>query len=123
VITQTPVEAAAGPTGIAAKIKAFIDAAKVAAADGISVSEFTELALSLLRIAIEAADSIPSDGPSKKAWVVEAVGMLFDAVADNMIPLAAWPFWVLFRSSVRAVVLAAAGGAVEIILPMIRSKK
>lgn len=122
-ITQAPVEAASGPSGIATKVKAFIEAAKVAAADGLTVAEFTELTLALLRIAIEAADSIPSDGPAKKAWVVDAVGLLFDAVADKMIPAAAWPVWLLLRPSARGIVLAAAGGAVEIILPMIRSKK
>lgn len=122
-ITQSPIEASAGPSGIAAKVKAFVDAAKVAAADGLTVAEFTELTLALLRIAVSAADSIPSDGPAKKAWVVEAVGLLFDAVADKMIPAVAWPVWFVFRSSARGIVLAAAGGAVEIILPMIRSKK
>lgn len=122
-ITQTPVEAAAGPASIAAKIKAFVDAARTAAAGGISVSEFTELLLSLLKIAVELAESIPADGAAKKAWVVEAVGMLFDAVADKMIPAAVWPLWIVLRSSIRGIVLAAAGGAVEVILPMIRSKK
>jgi len=122
-ITQAPVEAAAGPASIAAKIKAFVDAAKAAAADGLSVSEFTELLLALLKVAVELAESIPADGAAKKAWVIEAVGMLFDAVADKMVPAVAWPLWIVFRSPVRAIVLAAAGGAVEIILPMIRSAK
>lgn len=122
-ITQAPVEAASGPASIAAKIKAFVDAAKVAAADGLSVSEFTELLLSLLKVAVELAESIPADGAAKKAWVIEAVGMLFDAVADKVVPAAAWPLWIVLRSPVRAIVLAAAGGAVEIILPMIRSAK
>lgn len=122
-ITQAPVEAAAGPSGIASKIKSFIESSTVAAADGLTVAEFTQLTLALLRIAVEAADSIPSDGPAKKVWVVDAVGMLFDAVADKMIPAVAWPVWFVIRASVRGIVLAAAGGAVEILLPMIRSKK
>jgi hypothetical protein len=122
-IADKPIAAAAGPADIATKVSEFIAAAKAASANGLTVAEFAELTLALLKIAVAAADSIPVDGAARKSWVVDAVGLLFDAVADKMVPVVAWPLWIVFRSSVRSLVLAAAGGAVEAILPLVRSVK
>ena len=60
-------------------------------------------------------------GVERKAIVLEAVAALFDAVADRCVPLVLWPIWGLIRTPVRALVLALASGAVEAILPLVRS--
>lgn len=120
-IAEQPLAAAASVSQVLEKIRAFVATAQAVAADGLTIGEFAELAVALLRVTIEAVESIPIDGPAKKAWVLEGIAMLFDAVADKAIPLALYPLWVLVRQPVRSLVLAVAGGAVESILPLIRA--
>lgn len=104
------------------KFKAFLVAAKDAAKDGLTWVEFGELLLAVIRISIATLDSVVTmTGPQKKALVLEAVAALFDTLADKAVPPVAWPVWVLARSSVRSLVLALASGAVEVVLPMVRS--
>jgi hypothetical protein len=119
-IHEAPVFASSGLPGVAEKVRSFILAAQEAAAGGISVAEFGELAVALMRVVIAAAESIPADGARKKAWVVEAVGLLFDAVADEAVPTLAYPVWLVVRPTVRTLVLMAAAGAVESLLPLVR---
>lgn len=121
-VSEAPLAAAESVSQVLEKIRAFVASAKLASKDGLSIGEFAELSVSLLKTAMAAVDSIPIDGPSKKVWVLEAVGMLFDAVADKAIPIPVYPFWVLMRPAIRSLVLAVAGGAVEAILPLVRSK-
>ena len=120
-IAEQPLAAAASVSQVLEKIRAFVATAQSVAADGLTIGEFAELSVALLRVTIEAVESIPIDGPSKKAWVLEGIAMLFDAVADKAIPLALYPVWVLVRQPVRSLVLAVAGGAVESILPLVRA--
>ncbi len=61
-------------------------------------------------------------GEQKKALALEAVGDLFDAVADRAVPPIAWPVWIVARPAVRSLVLALASGAIEQLLPLVRSK-
>jgi hypothetical protein len=119
-ISSAPLIAASDMTTLAQKVKAFIVLARVKAADGLTVAEFGELLVAMLRVAMDAAESIPADGEAKKAWVLEAVGLLFDDLADQCVPLLAWPVWVVIRPLVRQLVLAAAGGAIESLLPLVR---
>ena len=103
------------------KAKAFVLAAQSAAADGLTWREFGELMVALLRLLIEAIDAAPMmSGQEKKAFVLDAVGRLFDAVADRTVPLAAWPLWMLARPAIRSLVLALASGAIEQLLPLVR---
>lgn len=108
---------------IASKVSEFVASAKARAADGISVADFWQTTTDLLRLVVAALDSIPGDGAAKKEYALTAVALLFDAVADKMIPLAAYPLWIVFRSSVRSLVLAAAAGAIESILPLVRTAR
>jgi len=108
-------------TDLAVQIKAYIDDAKSKAAGGITWVEFGELLVGLLRLAVRLADALNAPGSERKELVLEAAAALFDAVADKCVPLAAWPLWVLCRSSIRSLVLAIASGAVEVLLPMVRS--
>lgn len=120
-ISEAPIAAASTVAQVLDKIRAYVASCQSLAQDGITLGEFAEMTVGLLRVTMAAVDSIPIDGPSKKAWVLEAVAMLFDAVADKVVPVVAWPIWVLVRPAVRSLVLAAAGGAVEAILPLVRS--
>lgn len=119
-ISSAPVQAAFDLPSLAEKVKAFVAIAKVKAADGITIAEAGELFVALLRVAIDAADSIPVDGAERKAFVINAVALLFDTVADKCVPVMAWPLWVLVKPAVRSLVLAAASGAIESLLPLVR---
>lgn len=117
---KAAVESSQAPAEVWGKVQAFIDSARQAAQDGLTLGEFAALATSLVSVAAEALESIPVEGSAKKAWVQDAVGLLFDAVADKVIPLYVYPLWLLVRSPVRSLVVAVAGGAVEAILPLLR---
>jgi hypothetical protein len=106
----------------AEKVKVFVASARVAAADGLTWIEFGELLVALLRVVITALDEVRNmTGPEKKQAAVDAAAMLFDAVADYAIPLAAVPIWIIVRPAVRSLVLALAAGAVEPLLQLVRS--
>lgn len=120
-ISEAPIAAAGNVAQVLDKIRAYVASAQSLASDGITLSEFSELAVGLLRVTMAAVESIPIDGPSKKAWVLEAIAMLFDSTADKLIPIVLWPAWIVFKPAVRSLVLAAAGGAVEAILPLLRA--
>jgi hypothetical protein len=102
------------------RIQAFVGAAMAAASGGLTVAEFSELSVSLLRIVISTADTLPADNADKKAWCVQAVADLFDAVAVLAVPKTFVPIWWAIRPAVRNLVLLAAGGAVEALLPLVR---
>lgn len=122
-VADSAITAANDAPGLAEKVKAYVQHAKELASDGLSVDDFAELATSLLRLVVTALDSIPADGDQKKIWAVAAVGSLFDAVADKCVPLYFVPFWVISRPTVRAIVLLAAGGVVQSLLPIVRAAK
>lgn len=114
--------AADASDGLLSRVAAFIDAATLAAVDGLTWSEFGELMLSLLRLVVSSLDLVASlTGPQKKALAVDAVARLFDAVADQAVPAAVYPLWLLVRSPVRAIVVALAAGAIEQLLPLVRA--
>lgn len=119
-ISSAPITVSRDIVNLADKVRAFLSAAKSAAADGITVAEFGELTVALLKTLMAAIDSLPEDGASKKAWCIEAVGLLFDAVADKAVPTIAWPIWLIVRPTVRQLVLLAASGAIESMLPLVR---
>lgn len=110
--------------GLLNKIVAFTETAKSAAADGLTWAEFGELMLGLLRLVVTFLDTVSTlSGSEKKAIALDAVAGLFDAVADKAVPAVAWPIWILARPAVRALVLAIAAGAIEQILPLVRSSR
>lgn len=119
-ISSAPVTATQDLPKVSDKIQAFVAKARERAADGLTVSEFAELTVALLRVVMAAVDSLPDDGDQKKKWVLNAVAMLFDALADKAVPAMAWPIWLVVRGSVRSLVLMAASGAIESLLPLIR---
>jgi hypothetical protein len=120
-IATAPLSAGSQFTDVMNAAKAYITTAKVVAADGLTWAEFGELLVGLLRLSVQLADLLNVPGDQKKAVVMEAAAALFDAVADKAVPTVLWPLWLVTRSSVRALVLALAAGAVEQILPMVRA--
>ena len=122
-VAESAITAANDAPGLAEKVKAYVQRAKELASDGLSVADFAELATSLLRLVVTALDSIPADGDQKKVWAVAAVATLFDAVADRCVPVYFVPFWVVSRPTFRAIVLLAAGGVVESLIPIVRASK
>jgi hypothetical protein len=121
-IAEAPVAAASSVAGMFDKVKAYIATAQSAAADGLTWAEFGELMVALVRLLVESLDAVSVlTGPQKKAMVLEAVGLLFDAVADQAVPAYLYPLWLLARPAVRQLVVALAAGAVEQILPLVRA--
>jgi hypothetical protein len=119
-ISSAPIAATTDLLSLADKVRAFVATARSAAAGGVTVSEFAELTVSLLKIAMAAADAIPVDGADRKVFVLNAVGLLFDNVADKAIPPLAWPVWLIVRPAARQLLLLVASGAIESLLPLVR---
>jgi hypothetical protein len=120
-ITTVPITEAVDQPGLLDKITTYIASAKVAAADGLTWSEFGELLLALLRLVVSALDSVATlSGREKKALALDAVARLFDAVADYAVPVTLYPIWLVARPAVRSLVLALAGGVIEQLLPLVR---
>ena len=119
-ISSAPIAATTDLLSLADKVRAFVATARSAAAGGLTISEFAELTVSLLKIAMSAADAIPVDGADRKVFVLNAVGLLFDSVADKAIPPLAWPVWLIVRPAARQLLLLVASGAIESLLPLVR---
>ena len=120
-IADAPVSAASRFTDVLAASRAYVLTARLAAADGITWAEFGELLTGLLRVLTQAAEVLTVPGEEKKAFVLDAAGTLFDAVADKCVSPWVWAFWLAVRPSVRSLVLAIAAGSIEQILPLVRS--
>jgi hypothetical protein len=121
-ISDLPVIVADDSDGLASKVEAYLEVAKQRASDGISLSEFSELTLSGLRVGIAAIDTLQVAGSEKKKIVVDIAGTIFDSLADLCIPAVARPVWWLVRPAARSLVLSLAAGAVESLLPLVRGK-
>jgi hypothetical protein len=110
------------PEQLQSAVTQFIANARLKAQGGLTVAEFGQLTVELLHLAVGGLDGVSTlDGPSKKAWAVACVGLLFDAVSSAAIPVAMWPVWLVVRPAVRTLVLSAAGGALEQILALTRA--
>jgi len=108
--------------GLDAQVMSFLSDARRTAADGLTWQEFGGLMTALCRLCIETLDRVKTlSGPEKKAIALVAVASLFDAVAGQCVPLMAWPAWAILRPALRAFVLALASGAIESMIPMVRS--
>ena len=119
-ISSAPIAATTDLLSLADKVRAFVATARSAAAGGVTISEFAELTVSLLKVAMSAADAIPVDGADRKVFVLNAVALLFDNVADRCIPTLAWPVWLIVKPAARQLLLLVASGAIESLLPLVR---
>ena len=110
------------PEQLQSAVLGFIAGCREKAKGGLTVAEFGALVVELLRLAVAGLETISTlDGPAKKAWALAAVASLFDTCADACVPALAKPIWWLVRPTVRALVLAAAGGALEQVLTLVRA--
>jgi hypothetical protein len=107
---------------VESRVNLFLEDARDKAQNGLTVAEFGELTLELLKVACGGLDVVRTlDGPAKRVLVLQAVGALFDAVAGSAVPWAAWPLWIAARPVLRVTLLAFAGGLLESLLPTLRS--
>lgn len=120
-ISEAPIAATKPLVTLGEKVKAYVAVARLKAADGLSIAELSELIVSAMRMAIAALDSIPVGGAERKAIVIAFVGDIFDEFADRVVPLPAWPAWIIAKPTVRIIALAIAAGATEALLPLVRS--
>lgn len=110
------------PDELTKAVEKFLSDARASAAGGLTVAEFGSLAIQVLRLSVTGLDTIADlDGPTKKSWALSCVATLFDSVADFCVPTLAWPVWWLAKPAIRALVLAAAGGALEQVLQLTRA--
>ena len=119
-ISTAPVQATQDLSVLGDKVSAFIAIAQLKARNGLTLSEFGELVVALLRVVMSTVDSLPAEGSEKKQWALDAVAALFDSLADGCIPILAWPVWILVKPSARSILLLVVSGAIESLLPLVR---
>jgi hypothetical protein len=122
-ISDAPAIAASQFSNVIDATRAYVVTAKLIARDGLTWSEFGELLIGLLRIAVGAANTLSAPGADKKAAVLQSAAALFDGVAGLAMPFWQRPFWSIVRPAVRQLVLAIAAGAIEQLLPMVRAEE
>lgn len=123
-VTEAPLAAAYAFSDLGQQATAFLAVARLKAAGGITWQEFGQLMVALMRLGVTTLDSVATlTGPQKKLLVLEAVAVLFDALAGRCVPIVTYPAFVAVRPALRALILAIASGAIESLIPMIRSSK
>jgi hypothetical protein len=119
-ISTAPVQATQDLSVLGDKVSAFIAIAQLKARNGLTLSEFGELVVALLRVVMSTVDSLPAEGSEKKQWALDAVAALFDSLADGCVPVLAWPVWILVKPAARSILLLTVSGAIESLLPLVR---
>jgi len=119
-ISTAPVQATQDLSVLGDKISAFIAISQLKARNGLTLSEFGELVVALLRVVMSTVDSLPAEGAEKKQWALDAVAALFDSLADGCVPVLAWPIWILVKPAARSILLLVISGAIESLLPLVR---
>jgi hypothetical protein len=121
-VSDAPLAAASAFTDIGRQVSAFLAVARVKAADGITWQEFGQLMVALMRLGVSTLDSVATlTGPQKKVLVLEAVAVLFDTLAGRCVPIVTYPAFMAIRPALRALILAIASGAIEALIPLVRS--
>jgi hypothetical protein len=121
-VSDAPLAAASAFTDIGRQVSAFLAVARVKAADGITWQEFGQLMVALMRLGVSTLDSVSTlTGPQKKVLVLEAVAVLFDTLAGRCVPIVTYPAFMAVRPALRALILAIASGAIEALIPLVRS--
>ena len=103
------------------QITGYIDMVRVKVKGGITVAELAEVTLGGMRLAIRLLDVLDMPGADKKSEVMKLVAYFFDQFADACVPLVARPAWWMVKPAVRALCLSLASGAVEFLVPVVRS--
>lgn len=121
-VSDAPLAAASAFSDIGQKVSAFMAVAKVKAVGGLTWQEFGSLMVALMRLGVSTLDSVATlTGPQKKLLVLEAVAVLFDTLAGRCVPIVTYPAFMAVRPALRTLILAIASGAIEALIPLVRS--
>lgn len=111
----------AGQSDFLKQMEEFLIVTRARVKDGISAADLAQITLDGMRLAIAMLDRVSMPGADKKEEVLKLVAYLFDSFADACVPFPAKPVWWIVKPAVRALTLSAAAGAVEFLLPIVRS--
>lgn len=104
--------------------RALIDSARTKAKGGLTAAELSALVWEFVRAMMAQLDQFSAAGADKKSLLLDGVSQLYDALEPFFpIPLIMRPFWLLFRSTAKAAVLAAVSALIDIWLPDMRAKE
>lgn len=119
-ISTEPLAIASEKSGLHARVTAYIAAIRERVADGLTVAELVELTIGAMRLAIAALDELDMAGDAKKQMVADLAATLFDEFGSLLLPSMLRPVWWIVAPTLRAFVIAAAAGAVDGLLPLVR---
>lgn len=105
------------------QIEEFLTVTRARVKDGITAADLSQITLGGMRLAIALLDRVNMPGADKKGEVLKLVAYLFDEFSDACVPFAGKPVWWVVKPAVRALVLSMASGAVEFLLPVVRSAR
>ena len=121
-VTDAPLAAASAFSDIGQQVNAFLTVARLKAAGGLTWQEFGQLMVAIMRLGVSTLDSVATlTGPQKKVLVLEAVAVLFDSLAGRCVPIVTYPAFIAIRPALRTLIIAIASGAIESLIPLIRS--
>ena len=119
-ISARPLLIASEKTGLHDKVTAYIAAVREKVTDGLTVAELVELTIGAMRLAIAALDELDMAGEAKRQIVADLAASLFDEFGPLLVPPMLRPVWWIVAPTLRAFVIAAAAGAVDGLLPLVR---
>jgi hypothetical protein len=121
-VTDAPLAAASAFSDIGQQVNAFLTVARLKAAGGLTWQEFGQLMVAIMRLGVSTLDSVATlTGPQKKVLVLEAVAVLFDSLAGRCVPIVTYPAFIAIRPALRTLIIAIASGAIESLIPLVRS--
>ena len=119
-ISSRPLLMASERTGLHDRVTTYIAAIRERVADGLTVAELVELTIGAMRLAIAALDELDMAGESKRQIVADLAATLFDEFGPLLVPSVLRSVWWIVAPTLRAFVIAAAAGAVDGLLPLVR---
>ena len=119
-ISSRPLLIASEKTGLHDKVTAYIAAVREKVTGGLTVAELVELTIGAMRLAIAALDELDMAGEAKRQIVADLAASLFDEFGPLLVPAVLRPVWWIVSPTLRAVVIAAAAGAVDGLVPLVR---
>lgn len=120
-ISSEPLAVASEQTGLHGRVTAYILEIRKRVSDGLTIAELCELTISAMRLAIACVDELNLEGSHKKQIVTDLAASLFDEFSPLLVPSVLRPVWWVVKPPLRSLVLALAAGAVEGLIPLVRS--
>ncbi len=120
-ISEEPIKIAKDTEGLQQRVHVYINEFRTRVGDGLTLSELCEITLGGMRLAIAFADELDVGHEEKKNIVSKLAVSLFDEFGYLVLPLPLKPLWWIIKPTLRSLVMALAGGAVETLLPLVRT--